>query len=299
MNKKSLLTYLCGAGLALPGVLSAQIFSDSFDSAASAANWSGPLVSNSSSDYDLFWGYDFSASIPLSPSGSAFGLKVSVNNTSGVANTVNLFTQQSFSGDYTVKFDMYLNYAGGGTTEQALFGINHSGNNLLRNAGAYTSDGVWFGVTGDGGIGAGGSTTVDYAIWTGGSEATLHKVPDRFDHQHAFYADPETGLFRDRTNAGSAGKGWVSVELRYENGTITYLLDDTIVTSGFSDEGFTAGHALLGYMDQFNSLADPEGSAFVIYDNFQVIPEPSTYAMIFGLMAGAAILVHRRRKSRS
>jgi hypothetical protein len=52
-----------------------------------------------------------------------------------------------------------------------------------------------------------------------------------------------------------------------------------------------AGYVSLGHADLFTSVADPFQSQFVIYDNLEVIPEPSALALL-GL--GVLSLLRRR-----
>ena len=90
---------------------------------------------------------------------------------------VNIYPKgQSFSGNFALKFDLWLNYPGGagginstGSTEFAIFGLNHLGTQVnWVPATASSSDGVWFGMDGEGG------TSEDYRAYLG----NLGRHPD-------------------------------------------------------------------------------------------------------------------------
>ena len=169
------------------------LFADSFDTDTSA-NWNlfwG--ASNSIPDYTAEWAFDYGATpytfngvtglippAPNSPDGSTRAVRFTVNNndTTGATAAVNIYPKgQSFSGNFALKFDLWINYpgnAGGtgtgvnGSTEYAILGINHLGTQVNWAApSASSSDGIWFAVDGEG-----GSTTTDYRAYVGNLSGT-------------------------------------------------------------------------------------------------------------------------------
>src|SRR6201999_3099272 len=144
---------LCVAA-AVCATLSARsqvLFSDNFHTDTSN-NWtiyalSGNGVSN---DYSAQFAFDYSTQpyafngvtnfIPPSPNsgGVSKGLKVTVNkNGNASIAAMSLYPKgQSFSNDYSLKFDLWMDYngdvpfGGDGSTEYASFGVNHYGTNI-------------------------------------------------------------------------------------------------------------------------------------------------------------------------
>ena len=150
------------------------LWSDSFNT-DSSANYTVQFASgNSVSDYSANFNYNYAAnSVPSAPhsGGDTQGLLLNVNKGDGTAlgaAGLNLYpTGKTFSGNYALRFDMYLFEGGTATTEYSIFGINHDGAhaNWFRNSGnGYTNssyDGVWAVVEAD------ASGTDDYILFTG------------------------------------------------------------------------------------------------------------------------------------
>ncbi len=136
------------------------LWSDDFNTDTSA-NWKTNFgCVNDVYDARTVIGYDYSsaASIPAIP-----GPPRSVSDTKGLYLTVNKDESSvlgaagvnmypvgpSFSGDFALRFDMYLMVgAAASTTEYTLFGINHSGNatNWFRNSTGGITNGTYDGV---------------------------------------------------------------------------------------------------------------------------------------------------------
>ncbi|PWU16790.1 MAG: hypothetical protein C5B50_12650 [Verrucomicrobia bacterium] len=212
---------------------------------------------------------------PAFPNGSGSG---------GNAAAVNLYPiGQFFSGSYALKFDLWLNWTNLATsTEHGLFGINHS--SLLTNRVSQPgSDGQFFAVDADGGVVPSSSITKDFAIYVGGgasapillitNNTTFGPAPllgNNFDNADTGF----TNLFPPKfitgypsTPPGSAGLGWVSVEVRQVFTQITWLLNDVIVAQ-YTNNSPYSGDVMIGYNDQFASLGDTNN--FAIIDNLRV-----------------------------
>src|SRR5262245_45441803 len=154
--------------------LAAPLFSDNFNTAASAANYS--LVSTDATSSFATYAYDYSVmgipSAPHSGDGTTKGLKLDANfSTPNAAEAISVFTNASYSGDYRVRFDAWLNVngpfpdGGSGSTNYLTAGVGGDGttNNFVANTGF----GGWTAVNGENGSG------IDYRLY---KDATLQGV---------------------------------------------------------------------------------------------------------------------------
>lgn len=247
-------------------------YADDFDAGTSALNWD---LYTSSSDYTADFAFDYSVhGIPPAPNSvgdTTIGLKFTVNNNDANPSleAVSAFpVGQSFSGDYSLKFDMWMNYNGGpgggvGSTEHASAGINHGAGRVIWGNNP-SSDGHWFAVTGEGGA------TDDYLVQRGPlllSVASGGYVALSRNSSASFYQT----LFPSPTfeSQGAPGKNWVEVEIRQTGDVIEWLMDSTVISSRI-DPTYTSGNIMLGYMDLFTSIANPAAENYVIFDNVRV-----------------------------
>ena len=291
-------------------------FADDFDGFAVPSVVTGPATTNgykiffgaSSGGYDFkaIFGFDYSTvtsptnipSAPRSPGGTTKGLYLTVNKFDGnnAPAAVNLFpASQLFSNNFSLKFDMWLNWSNiSSSTEHTLFGINHSGN-VTNRIGANTSDGVFFAVDGEGGNGVSSTSTTirDFAIFRGGGvgaipvllttnttafgpTAPLGSLFDNNDPGFLSLFPSKNIAGIGSTPAGSAGLRWLSGEVRQVNGIITWLLNGVAVAQFTNTFAYTNGAILLGYNDTFSSTGDTNN--FVIFDNLSV--EPIVFAPV-------------------
>lgn len=280
MRATNLLTTICltvmlaGAAFA-PAVSAAEVllYADNFDSGTSAANWQ---TFSHAGDFTADFAYDYSARgiapAPNSTGGTTIGIRLGVNNTDGIqgVDAVSAYPiGVTFADDQILRFDMWINYNGGagggsGSTEYATAGILHSGTRVVWNNNA-SSDGHWFGVTGEGGA------SDDYVAYAGGTllsadaatfSSQTRNSTDVF-YQTFFTAPPfET--------QGAPGKQWVQVEISYIAGVLEWRMNGRLmavrnVTSP------TVGTIMLGTADTFSSVANPGEDNFVLYDNVRVV----------------------------
>jgi hypothetical protein len=259
-----------GAGCA-PAQGQAITFQDDFDDGGAAGRWT--LFSHGG-DYSADFAFDYGAiGIPPAPhaDGTTIGLHLTVNSGDGTPATeaVSAYpTGQHFEGDYTLEFDLWLNYNNGpgggvGSTEFATAGINHAGTRVCW-ANNPDSDGYWVGVTGEGG------DADDYRVYrdatmlsvaVGGYAANSRNHTDMF-YQALFPSPPfET--------QGAPGKQWIHVAVRQHGGVITWRLNDRLIATRL-DATLTAGTIMIGYMDTYASIADPADENFVLFDNVRV-----------------------------
>ena len=265
-------------------------FSDTFET-NSASRWT---LFTSSTDYTTNWAIDYSTQtyvingvtnfIPAAPSGTGtHGLKVSCNKNDGTGAAVGLSLYPkglTFSGDYILRFDAWVNYAGGpggtnGSTEFASCGLNHTGTGTRVNwTGATASDGLFFTWAGDGATGGD-----DYRAYQGAGSAapTLLSFASSGmsvsgatrDH----YSDPFfQSLFHSPTyeTQGASGKHWIQCELAYVNKNIYFQINGQLVAQRTNTTTYTSGAAMIGYMDPFASISSVPQDNYEIIDNARV-----------------------------
>jgi hypothetical protein len=298
-------TALAVAGLlaAASSVTAQSLFTDDFNT-DSSANWNVFEGSgNGTPDYTAEWAFDYSTTtytfngqsktIPPSPNGGGTtkGLKLTVNKDDTAATAaVSVYPKnQTFSGDFSVKFDLWLNYngpayGGTGSTEHGTFGINHLGTQVNWSATASVSDGVWFSMAGE--AGAGVNTISDYgayvgdniggAIWLRGTDGGYVHGEEVNPNQAATSGFKQIFYSPDFESAGAPGKHWVQVELRQRvvDGTpvVTWLMDGYVIAEHSQGSVFSlsSGNLMLGLQDFFSGIASPKAENFAIYDNLRV-----------------------------
>jgi hypothetical protein len=234
---------------------------------------------------------------------------MTVNKGAGVSAGINLYLKNhTFSGNYALRFDMFLVENSSGTTqsknEEALFGINHDGShtNWIRNAvtgtslpGAPTeSDGLFFDVGADG-LGSGGAFN-DFGFWSGPTWTNGVGVigPTNILNRAA---TTTTQIFkRPPFDSGAAAGGdpantvvnptptWTEVEVSQVQtvlgNLITWKMNNNVILSYYNTNSalgstaFTSGTVMLGYCDPWDDLGNStpgSGEAAVIYDNVRVV----------------------------
>lgn len=313
------LSVILASGLLSSSLPAAEqaLFSDNFDTDTSA-NWM--LVEgsgNGTPDYTAEFAFDYGAvkyvsngvtnfipAAPNSAGGSTKGVKLTVNNNDGAASAaaVSLYPKdRTFSGNYALRVDMWLNYngpafGGSGSTEHATFGLNHAGDKVNWGGSTsvpstYASDGVWFAVAGEAG------DNPDYRAFVGDTATPaipLRDVAGGFldrdgngvPEENVTAADAATAPFPlifptpPFETPGAPGKQWVQVEVRQRTndaGTpvVTWLMNGYVIAehSQAADPTINqlSGNVMIGYMDIFNSIADPRKDNFVLFDNLRVV----------------------------
>jgi N-acetyl-anhydromuramyl-L-alanine amidase AmpD len=263
---------------------------------------------DTSNNYDLFWGsangvpdytadwaFDYSSTIytangvsaPIPPAPNAgsttHGVKLTVNKNDAVGATaaVSLYPKSLMvSNDYSVRFDMWINYngpagGGSGSTEYATFGINHLGNEVNWTTTQTNSDGLWFAVDGEG-----GSSSGDYRAYVGTGAASPTLLPFATSGVAASGAstdDQGDALFRalfpspTYETAGSPGKHWVQCELSQINNIVTWQMNGVVIAQRTNSSAYRAGKFMIGYMDPYSSLANPPADNFILYDNVRLL----------------------------
>jgi hypothetical protein len=282
------------------------LFGDNFDT-DTATNWNVFWgAANGIPDFTVDFAFEYGATpytfngvtalIPPAPNstdGSTRGVKLTVNNNdaTGATAAVNLYPKNfSVSGNFALKFDLWINYPGNsgglvstGSTQFAQCGINHFGTNVNWAApSATSSDGLWFAVDGEGG------TSADYRAYLGNPSGTQTDLSGNSTASGLFATNNTAAIFQTLfpasrfESAGSPGKGWIEVEVRQLNNNITWLLDGTVITQRTNTSAFTSGNIMLGLMDPFTSVANPTRDSFVLFDNVRVenLAPPITFQNI-------------------
>ncbi len=300
-HKIPFLLLISGMAVAAPA-LHAQVFSDIFDSNTSASWTSVFFSTNVTVDFTAQFAFDYGTNqfvrngvtntIPSAPnsSGTTKGLKVAVNkDATGAAAAVSFFPNgRNFSGNYSLKFDMWANYNGpayGGSesTEFVSFGLNHVGDKANYQSNS-VSDGVWMIAATEAG------SSPDYRAFVGpggapgdlGESAFFDRDADTFKEINATAQQstnhPLKLIFPSPAfeSAGAPGKQWVQAEVRQIDGIVTWLMNGYVI--GETDQGAaggTTGNISIGYMDPFPGIPSPKEDSFIIFDNVRVFTNPA------------------------
>ena len=318
-----------GAAIAGPHVASAAVFSDNFNTAASAANYTA-VTTDPTSSFATF-AYDYSVlgipSAPNSGDSSTLGVRLDANfSAPNAAEAITLHTVASYSGDYVVAFDGWLNVNGpfpdGGSGSTNYLGAGVGGNGTTNNFVANTGVGGWTAVNGENGSGIDyrlykdatlqGVATAQYAAGTAANARNgLNGYYDQFgsiDVSNFPVQGVNNGGPAQQNGtsfAGSFGMDWHEVLLVVDadGGTggaasMSWIVDGLLL--GVLDAGangaFTAaGRLTLGYSDPTANGSDNPPLSFALVDNLRVIvPEPASLSLL-GLAAAGLAMSRRRR----
>ena len=303
--------YTGGSGMAALTIIDSAtptatvLFSDPLTDPNDAPNWNVTSANNNMQtnaiDDTITFGYNLQngdpgdyGAIPLPPSGASTALRVTVNKDAspGAAAGVNLYPKNaSFSGNYAVRFNMNIieGYNPSVTTEGALFGINHSGqqtnwwsgSGILSGWGTpatnvWGSDGIWYWISADGGAGEG-----DYVEYTGAGGTNANAGWEELaDTTRASYVNAfKTNVFSSTGGPGLVANGsvldgfsannWSDVEIMQYKGVVTLSIDKTPILTYVNTTVFTNGTLMLGYNDPFSSVGTLDASVY--FSNLRVV----------------------------
>ncbi len=247
------------------------------------------------------FGWDYSAlGLPAAPNGGdTIGLRLASNITDAGpgAAAISVAPPATFSGQYKVQFDFWLNYhTSAGTTEYGGGGVGFDvAAGLPLNGRAFLVD-------------TDGDTPDDYILMDNGAIVPVNADPalNPYTITSLDHADPSNEALRtmfpggppptqQNTDFGQVlapnpdgtfGFGWHTMEI---------LADTDAGTATFSIDGFefgtlsgdVSGAIALTHWDRFNSVAGNANLAFGAFDNLVVtqVPEPATGAIaLLGLL---------------
>lgn len=316
MNTKSLLSYLISAGVGLGATSAMGQFSADFETDTSA-NWNVNVEPDGQGRADFNFDYS-TVGIPLSPNSklgdSRRALKLEANWDLGRFTGLSVSpTGQSFTGDFVLKFDYWHNFVGpfpvgpGGTMFSGA-GIGTQGT-TAQWAGDNT-DSLRFEASGDGDAG-----TADYRVYAKANQNPAFLAASSGNNSNAYYAQfggveaptAQVNLYSGQTGTtadGTAGMQWLEWEIVKSGDTVEWYMNGLLMATveDYSALGLTGENILFSRYDPYSSSStSPNGEAmnFTLIDNISVIPEPGTYAAIFGGLALAGAFVYRRRKNRA
>ncbi len=259
------------------------LFSEDFN-VDSSANWNVfHAAFNGITDYNTDFNFAYTSfGIPEAPNGGGNGLFMNVNkDATGSAAALNLYRVggANFSGNYALRFDMFLSVPLPSTvaTEYALAGINHSGTrtNWWRSGGVLTNwafDGLFSTIVTD----AGG--TPNYGLYVPPS-VTTNLNPTLANSQTAaavaaaFKANPygvEGTVGSSNAPAGFfATPTWADVELSQIGNIVSLRINRTLIYSYTNTTTNVSGKIMVGYEDAFDSISPNQ--SYMVLDNIRVV----------------------------
>jgi len=301
-NRTAILTITSGAGYSIGSTSNATmilreddlaqgppIFFDNFDT-NSAPNWT---INKSQSDGAATFAYNYSAdgipSAPNSTGGSTLGLKLQANDTNATASGISLSPiGGSFSGDYRLRFDVWINYNGplfdGGSQSTEFFsaGIGTKGITTQWSGGGAAVDGLWTAMDGDGGNGS------DYRVWRGNTHLTAAGNPGLYpagaqNVANAYYAelggDPapaaqQTAFPGDQTGIsglGNPGFAWHDVIIDKIGNNVTWYIDGLKIAGLDVSAVALSTNIFVGFYDPTSGVSPIPDLAFALVDNLRVL----------------------------
>ena len=300
------------------------VFLDTFDT-DTATQW---RVNKSSSDTRVIFTYDYSGmgipSAPHSTGGTTRGVRMEANLTAGVVAALSLApTNQSFGGDYRLRFDLWINAngpfpAGGtGSTEHVTAGLGTAGNRVQWTGTGSTADGCWFAADGEGQASDTSATSGDFCAYVGttlqstntgvyaaGKDTTAKGNVDAYYTTAFPTGQPAPALqqanYVKQTGAlaaGTLGFGWHEVIVARRGSTVDWAIDG-IRLATITNASFTASNVFVGYWDSYASLSDNTNLSFGLVDNVRVeVPvvaptitaQPQDQTLLRGLNAALSV----------
>jgi len=291
----------------------ADLFNEDFN-ADHTASWTvnDPALSDTVTDFF----YDYSAiGVPAAPNGSGTrGLKMTCNNTNGVFSGFSVSPNgQSFSGNYTVSFDIWQNYVGplglggSGSTQLSTYGIGTAGNVAFW-PGAATKESIGFATTLDGGSASDFRAYSSAASTSYPSGNAVYLAPGgAINNSGAYYMSAfasqsapaaQVVLFPGQTGSTDAGEtsfAWRRVVIDVAGGVATWSIDGTpIAAIDMSTVTLGGGNIFFGHSDT-NATSSTDVNDYLLnvtlIDNVVVTPEPASLTLLLG---GLALLAGRR-----
>lgn len=272
------------------------VFLDSFDSDTSA-NW---RINRSSSDTRVRFNYDYSVlGIPAAPHGSGGttrGIRMEANLTAGAVAALSLSpVNRSFSGDYRLRFDMWINVngpfpdGGAGSTEHITAGVGTDGTRVQWTGAGSIADGCWFAVDGDGGAVDSSTTSGDFCAFVGsllqasatgvymagtisgakGNTAPYYLAAFPSGRSAPASQVAQYGQQTGTLAAGTLGFAWHEVMVARRGSRVEWAIDG-IRLATLTNAALAASNIFVGYWDSYASLSDNANLSGGVVDNVRV-----------------------------
>ncbi|MFN3408048.1 MAG: beta strand repeat-containing protein [Limisphaerales bacterium] len=278
------------------------LFADNFDTDTSGS-W---LVTANGAGNEALFAYDYSLDgVPVAPNttnATTKGLRFRANVTGpdaiqGISASP---IGQSFTGDYRLRFDLWMNYngplpAGGAGSSQfftAGLGVLESRTNVpTASPSPLPGSSVLVAVSGDGGF---AEATGDYIMITNGVRitATTNVYPagarDNFNIYYSEFGElaapvAQATLYLNQTGIspiGSAAFAWHDVILEKKGSNYTWIIDGLVIANVTYDAPTVGNNFTLGHMDLTAGKSDVTAMNFSIVDNLRVESLASTPPVI-------------------
>lgn len=274
----------------------ATVFADNFN-ANTATNW---IFNASSGDNAVTFGFNYSTmgipSAPHTTDSSTLGLQMKVNLSLGITNAFSLSpTNQSFSGDYRLRFDAWINVngpfpnGGAGSTEYLTAGLGTSGKTTQWIGRNSTADGIYFAADGDGGVAPSSTNTADFNAYSGTSilraanghfyAGTDSSARDNGNYYYvtAFPTGQSAPSFQQANypqqngnlNSGTLGLAWHEFIVSKRGALVDWVIDGVRIAT-ITNSTFTASNVCVGFWDPFSSLSSNNVINFGLVDNLRV-----------------------------
>lgn len=271
------------------------VFSDPLDTDTSA-NW---ITNRSSSDTRITFNYNYAADgippAPHSTGGTTRGVKFEANMTAGITAAVSMSpVGRSFSGDYRLHFDLWINangpfpVGGNGSSQFVTAGIGTAGNRVQWTRTGSTADGYWFAVDGEGQAYTTSSIN-DFGAFSGANYSSAASGvyaagtdSNARDNLSPYYTTAFPGgltapalqqsAYPRQTGAlaaGAVGFAWRDAIISKRGNIVEWSIDG-IKLATFTNATFTASNVFVGYWDPFTSVSDNTALSFGLVDNVRV-----------------------------
>lgn len=315
---------------ATPTVSAQIVYTDNFDAGTSGGFWTtsiSPMTAVGGADANFAFDYS-TVGIPSAPNsmgGTTIGTRLRINQApTGIFSGISVSPNgQSFTGDYTLRFDLWQNFngpfpgGGSGSTQASGGGIG-----ALTGTAQFPStaiNGLYVAATGDGGsandyrayVNTGSPLADTSGVYAAGNTLGVTNSSNAYYSTNNFgsLAAPaaQQALFAQQsgsTAAGTAGMAWRTWTIAKSGNIVTWSMtnnsgaDILMATVDVTLEAFAGDNIFLGLFDiNATSSTDPNAPSllFALFDNVQVtaVPEPGSLALVG--IAGGILAVRRRR----